>query len=105
MSRPENVVKWLYDYTDDRSIIETYLNPQVDFVRPDDVEVDPLMDALVENNGGLEVWLDWYWPTDVTTTFKEVIQAVVGGQLDAQTAMEMVQETYDNCVLDGYVFS
>lgn len=105
MSRPENVVKWLYDYTDDRSLIETYLNPQVDFVRPDDVEVDPLMDALVENNGGLEVWLDWYWPTDVTTTFKEVIQAVVGGQLDAQTAMEMVQETYDNCVLDGYVFS
>ena len=41
----------------------------------------------------------------MTTTFKEVIQAVVGGQLDAQTALEMVQETYDNCVLDGYVFS
>ena len=59
---------------------------------------------MTEANANLEVWLDWYWPTDVTNTFKEVIQAVVGGQMDAATALEMVQETFDNCVLDGYTF-
>lgn len=105
MSDPVNVVKWLYEYTDDSSVIETFLPPQVDFERPADVVVDPLMDELVEANASLEVWLDWYWPTDVTTTFKEVLQAVAGGQMDAMTALEMVQETYDNCVLDGYTFS
>lgn len=105
MSDTDNVVKWLHDYTDDQSIIATYLPPQVDFVRPEDVTADPLMDELTEANANLEVWLDWYWPTDVTNTFKEVIQAVVGGQMDAATALEMVQETFDNCVLDGYTFS
>ena len=105
MSDPVNVVKWLHDYTDDQSIIKSYLAPQVNFERPADVEADPLIDILTEQNAGLEVWLDWYWPTDVTTTFKEVLQAVIGGQLDAVTALETVQETFDNCVLDGYVFN
>ena len=104
MSDTDNVVKWLHDYTDDQSVIATYLPPQVDFVRPEDVTADPLIDELTEANANLEVWLDWYWPTDVTNTFKEVIQAVVGGQMDAATALEMVQETFDNCVLDGYTF-
>lgn len=104
LSTSETVVKWLHDYTDDPSMIQSWLAPQVDFERPADVEADPLIDKLTEANAGREVWLDWYWPTDVTTTFKEVIQAVVGGQMDAATAMEMVQETFDNCVLDGYTF-
>ena len=55
--------------------------------------------------GNADVWLDWYWPGGVTEPFKEMIQAVVGGQIDAQGAMETIQQTYDDLVADGYSFS
>jgi ABC-type glycerol-3-phosphate transport system substrate-binding protein len=80
--------------------------PYVEFTIPEGYEVDPLDPQIRELVGHADVWLDWYWPSPVTEAFKEMIQAVVGKQIDAESAMQYIQDAYDEAVtVDGYVFS
>lgn len=86
-------------------IVGSVYPPIKEFQAPEGTVADALAPQITEMVGNADVWLDWYWPSGVTESFKEMIQAVVGGQIDAQGAMETIQQTYDDLVADGYVFS
>lgn len=75
-----------------------------EIIIPDNVPVDPLGAYIADLVANTDVWLDWYWPSAVTDSFKEMIQAVVGGQIDANNAMIEIQNTLEDLYLDGYTF-
>jgi raffinose/stachyose/melibiose transport system substrate-binding protein len=49
-------------------------------------------------------FLDWYWPPEITNAFQQNIQAVIGGQKDAEKAMVDIQKVFDELVENGYKF-
>jgi len=101
--RPE---KWRFDYAFmPEAVTGSVFPPYVDFTIPEGLEVDPLDVQIRELVAHADVWLDWYWPSPVVEAFKEMIQAVVGGQINAQDAMQTVQDAFEECVADGYMFS
>lgn len=105
ITQKQQMEDYHFKYADPTQITGSVIPCVKDFDIPEGIEQDPLDAKQREIVASLEVWLDWYWPTPVTDAFKEMIQAVVGGQVDAETAMQTIQDAYDECVLDGYVFS
>ncbi|NPV52446.1 MAG: extracellular solute-binding protein [Firmicutes bacterium] len=51
------------------------------------------------------VWLDWFWPPEITRVFQTEIQAVVGLQRKPEDAMLNIQKEFDRLVARGYKFS
>jgi raffinose/stachyose/melibiose transport system substrate-binding protein len=52
----------------------------------------------------LRIYLDWYWPPQITRAFQENIQAGVGGQKTAEQAAKDIQAVFDKLVADGYKY-
>ncbi|HYW86594.1 MAG TPA: ABC transporter substrate-binding protein [Chloroflexota bacterium] len=52
----------------------------------------------------LKIYLDWYWPPQITRAFQENIQAGVGGQKTADQAAKDIQAAFDKLVTDGYKY-
>jgi len=52
----------------------------------------------------LQIYLDWYWPPQITRAFQENIQAGVGGQKTADQAAKDIQVVFDKLVADGYKY-
>lgn len=46
-------------------------------------------------------FLDWMWPSEVTTAVSSSIAGVVGGQITPEQAADTVQAAYDQLVADG----
>jgi ABC-type glycerol-3-phosphate transport system substrate-binding protein len=52
----------------------------------------------------LQIYLDWYWPPEITRAFQENIQAGVGGQKTADQAAKDIQTVFDKLVTNGYKY-
>ena len=52
----------------------------------------------------LQIYLDWYWPPQITRAFQENIQAGVGGEKSADQAAKDIQTVFDKLVTDGYKY-
>lgn len=52
----------------------------------------------------LQIYLDWYWPPQITRAFQENIQAGVGGQKTPEQAAKDIQTVFDKLVADGYKY-
>lgn len=50
------------------------------------------------------VYLDWYWPPEVTRAFQENQQAIVAGTKDPDEAAASIQGVLDGLYKDGYQF-
>jgi raffinose/stachyose/melibiose transport system substrate-binding protein len=57
--------------------------------------------ALLPN---MTIYLDWYWPPEITRAFQEGIQAGVSGNLTAQAVAKDIQSVFDGLVANGYKF-
>jgi ABC-type glycerol-3-phosphate transport system substrate-binding protein len=53
----------------------------------------------------LVVYLDWYWPPEITRAFQEGIQAGVALQKTAKEVSQDIQNEFDRLVAEGYVFT
>lgn len=52
----------------------------------------------------LRIYLDWYWPPQITRAFQENLQAGVGGQKTAEQAARDIQAVFDKMVSEGYQY-
>ena len=104
LTQEQQMIDYRFVYRLEQDITGSVYPPVKEFTIPEGIEVDPLDIQITDLVGNADVWLDWYWPSAVTDAFKEMIQAVVGGQIDSASAMEYIQETLDDLVLDGYSF-
>lgn len=104
LTQKQQVVDYRFKFRLEKDIIGSVYPPVKDFQVPDGITTDPLDAQISDMVGNADVWLDWYWPSAVTDSFKEQIQAVVGGQTDAASAMQTIQDTLDGLMADGYTF-
>ena len=51
------------------------------------------------------VYLDWYYPPEITTAIQQQIQAVTGGQISAENAMIEMQKVQDELFANGYDYN
>jgi len=65
---------------------------------------DPVAVSLKRLIPNLTIYLDWYWPPEVTRAFQEGIQAGVAGNLTAQAVAKDIQSVFDGLVANGYKF-
>jgi raffinose/stachyose/melibiose transport system substrate-binding protein len=52
----------------------------------------------------VKIYLDWYWPPQITRAFQENIQAGVGGEKTADQAAKDIQAVFDKLVTAGYKY-
>jgi raffinose/stachyose/melibiose transport system substrate-binding protein len=52
----------------------------------------------------MTIYLDWYWPPEITRAFQEGIQAGVSGSLSAQQVASDIQSVFAGLVANGYKF-
>ena len=50
------------------------------------------------------VYLDWYWPPEITSAFQENQQALVAGDKNPEQAAQDIQGVLDDMYKDGYEF-
>jgi raffinose/stachyose/melibiose transport system substrate-binding protein len=50
------------------------------------------------------IYLDWYWPPEITRAFQENQQALVTGDKKPDEAAQSIQKALDGLVKDGYKF-
>jgi len=50
------------------------------------------------------IYLDWYWPPEITRAFQEHQQAIVAGTEKPDQAAQAIQAVLDNLYKDGYKF-
>jgi ABC-type glycerol-3-phosphate transport system substrate-binding protein len=50
------------------------------------------------------LYLDWFWPPEVTNTFRQSLQAGILGQKTPEQAAKDVQATFDKLVAGGYKY-
>ena len=65
---------------------------------------DPVTPKLVGMLDNFRLYLDWFWPPELTNTFRTVLQAGVMGQKTPEQAAKDVQATFDKLVADGYKY-
>jgi raffinose/stachyose/melibiose transport system substrate-binding protein len=53
----------------------------------------------------MTVYLDWFWPPEVTTAFQQGIQAGVAGSQNATQVAQSIQSVFDKLVAGGYKFA
>ena len=51
------------------------------------------------------IYLDWFWPPEITRAFQENQQALVAGTKKPDEAAQAIQKTFDGLVADGYTFA
>ncbi len=66
---------------------------------------DPV--AVVEKSllPNLTIYLDWYWPPQITTAFQQGIQAGITGNQTAKQVAANIQLVMDGLVAGGYKFA
>jgi ABC-type glycerol-3-phosphate transport system substrate-binding protein len=50
------------------------------------------------------VYLDWFWPPEITRSFQEQQQAIVAGTVKPDEAAANIQKAMDELYFDGYEF-
>ena len=50
------------------------------------------------------VYLDWYWPPEITRSFQEQQQGIVAKTVTASEAAENIQSVLDELYAEGYEF-
>jgi ABC-type glycerol-3-phosphate transport system substrate-binding protein len=66
---------------------------------------DPLSLKYAEECADLQtVYLDWYWPPEITRAFQENQQAIVAGTKKPDEAAQAIQKVLDDLYKDGYKF-
>jgi ABC-type glycerol-3-phosphate transport system substrate-binding protein len=63
---------------------------------------DPLAPKITGMLDNFRLYLDWFWPPEVTNTFRVSLQAGILGQKTPEQAAKDVQATYDKLVAGGY---
>jgi raffinose/stachyose/melibiose transport system substrate-binding protein len=63
--------------------------------------VTPKLAGMLEN---FRLYLDWFWPPEVTNTFRQSLQAGILGQKTPEQAAKDVQATFDKLVAGGYKY-
>lgn len=64
----------------------------------------PVADAIINDLlPNTVVFLDWYWPKEVTASFQTGIQAVVGGQQTPEQAAQAAQAAFEEAIAAGWV--
>jgi raffinose/stachyose/melibiose transport system substrate-binding protein len=63
---------------------------------------DPLAPKLAGMLDNFRLYLDWFWPPELTNTFRTALQAGILGQKTPEQAAKDVQATYDKLVAGGY---
>jgi raffinose/stachyose/melibiose transport system substrate-binding protein len=52
----------------------------------------------------MTVYLDWFWPPEITHAFQEGIQAGIAGAQSARQVAQSIQSVFDGLVAKGYKF-
>jgi raffinose/stachyose/melibiose transport system substrate-binding protein len=65
---------------------------------------DPIAGKLAGMVDHLTIYLDWYWPPEITRAFQENLQAGVGGQKTGLDAAKDIQAAFDKLVAGGYKY-
>jgi len=65
---------------------------------------DPAAKAAAQFADQMTVYLDWYWPPEVTAAFQQGIQAGVAGTKDATKVANDIQGVWEKVQKDGYKF-
>jgi len=65
---------------------------------------DPAAKAAAQFADQMTVYLDWYWPPEVTAAFQQGIQAGVAGTKDATKVASDIQAVWEKLQKDGYTF-
>ncbi len=50
------------------------------------------------------VYLDWFWPPEITRSFQEQQQAIVAGTVKPDQAAASIQNVLEQLYMDGYEF-
>jgi raffinose/stachyose/melibiose transport system substrate-binding protein len=53
----------------------------------------------------MTVYLDWFWPPEITHAFQEGIQAGIAGSQNATQVAQSIQSEFDKLVAGGYKFA
>jgi raffinose/stachyose/melibiose transport system substrate-binding protein len=102
------VVQALLDYiTTDAS--DTYLVQSGDSTLGTNIHAQGSSDpvALAEKAllNNMTIYLDWYWPPEITTAFQQGIQAGVSKAKTAAQAAQDIQTTFEQLQKQGYTFA
>jgi ABC-type glycerol-3-phosphate transport system substrate-binding protein len=65
---------------------------------------DPVALAEKAFLSSMTIYLDWYWPPEITRAFQEGIQAGITGNQTAQQVASNIQLVFDGLVAGGYKF-
>ncbi len=65
---------------------------------------DPIASKLAGMVDQLTIYLDWYWPPEITQAFQQNLQTGVAGQISASGAAQNIQAVFDKLVAGGYKF-
>lgn len=107
-----NLVNTLIKYMTSADVDKTLMGssnsgiglPAVRSVAP--AGTSPLQAEIINNFLPTTVtFLDWYWPKEVTAAFQKDIQAVVGGAMTSQQAVQDVQSAFNTAKSNGWTFS
>jgi raffinose/stachyose/melibiose transport system substrate-binding protein len=63
---------------------------------------DPVAPKLAGMLDNFRLYLDWFWPPELTNTFRVTLQAGILGQKTPEQAAKDVQATFDKLVAGGY---
>jgi raffinose/stachyose/melibiose transport system substrate-binding protein len=66
---------------------------------------DPVAKAEKAILPNMTIYLDWYWPPQITTAFQQGIQALITGNQTAQQVAANIQLVFDGLVAGGYKFA
>jgi raffinose/stachyose/melibiose transport system substrate-binding protein len=66
---------------------------------------DPVAKDAVKYIDQMTVYLDWYWPPEITAAFQQGIQAGVAGTKDADAVAADIQSTWEKVQQGGWKFS
>lgn len=65
---------------------------------------DPAAKAAAALADQMTVYLDWYWPPEITAAFQQGLQAGIAGTKDAATVAKDIQGVWEKVQKDGYTF-
>jgi raffinose/stachyose/melibiose transport system substrate-binding protein len=91
----DNNVEWLVSQSKGSVATNKNANPS------DDPVAIKFGSELIDQ---LKIYLDWYWPPEITRAFQENIQAGVGAQKTADQAAKDIQTVFDKLVTEGYKY-
>jgi ABC-type glycerol-3-phosphate transport system substrate-binding protein len=66
---------------------------------------DPVSKNEKEILPNMTIYLDWYWPPQITTAFQQGIQALITGNQTAAQVAANIQLVFDGLVAGGYKFA